>query len=223
MARFVAGLNHEIQDILEYKDYANITRLFHFACKAKREVHGHHASAKTNFSAGRTNSWQRNNGCSAPPSPSPSRVAPSTSNDSSKPQAAATNSATQAPSATKSTPPPAESVASSSQARDIQCHRCKGFGHVMRDCSSKRVLVIKDDGEYSSASDFDDDTLALLAADHVGNDDHPEEHISTGDADQYQSLIVQHMHTNGESGVKSATHIVSNKVCHQRTVVSHEH
>jgi hypothetical protein len=63
----------------------------------------------------------------------------------------------------------------------------------MRDCSSKRVLVIKDDGEYSSASDFDDDTLALLAADRAGNDDHPKEHISTGDADHYQSLIVQRM------------------------------
>jgi hypothetical protein len=57
MARFMAGLNHEIQHILEYKDYANITRLFHFACKAEREVQGHHASAKTIFSAGRTNSW----------------------------------------------------------------------------------------------------------------------------------------------------------------------
>jgi hypothetical protein len=34
MAQFVVGLNHEIQDILEYKDYANITHLFHFACKA---------------------------------------------------------------------------------------------------------------------------------------------------------------------------------------------
>jgi hypothetical protein len=37
MARFVAGLNHEIQDILEYKDYTNITRLFHFPCKAQRK------------------------------------------------------------------------------------------------------------------------------------------------------------------------------------------
>jgi hypothetical protein len=63
----------------------------------------------------------------------------------------------------------------------------------MRDCSSMRVLVVKDDGEYSSASDFDDDTLTLLAADHAGNDDHPEEHISTGDADHYQSRIVQCM------------------------------
>jgi hypothetical protein len=31
---------------------------------------------------------------------------------------------------------------------------------------------------------------ALLAADHAGNDDHPEEHIGTGDADHYESLIV---------------------------------
>jgi hypothetical protein len=53
----VAGLNHEIQDILEYKDYATITHLFHFACIAEREVQGHHTSAKTNSSAGRTNSW----------------------------------------------------------------------------------------------------------------------------------------------------------------------
>jgi hypothetical protein len=91
----------------------------------------------------------------------------------------------------KEYPPPAESAASSSRARDIQCHRCKGFGHVMHDCPSKRVLFIRDDGEYSSASDFDEDTLALLADDHGGNDDHPVEHIGTGDADHYESLIVQ--------------------------------
>jgi hypothetical protein len=127
MARFVAGLNHEIQEILEYKDYANITRLFHFACKAEREVQGRHASAKTNFSAGRTNSWQRNNGCRAPPSPSPSWVAPSTSSKNSKPRNSTTNSVTRAPSATKSTPLPTESAASSSRARDIQCHRSKGM------------------------------------------------------------------------------------------------
>jgi hypothetical protein len=60
MAQFFAGLNREIQDILDYKDYLNITRLFHFACKAEREVQSHHTSAKTNFSPRRTNSWQRN-------------------------------------------------------------------------------------------------------------------------------------------------------------------
>jgi hypothetical protein len=63
----------------------------------------------------------------------------------------------------------------------------------MRDCSPKHVLVVRDYGEYSSTSDFDEDTLALHADDHAGNDDHPEEHIGTGDADHYESLIVQHV------------------------------
>ena len=37
LARFLGGLNREIQTILDYKDYTNITRLFHLACKAERE------------------------------------------------------------------------------------------------------------------------------------------------------------------------------------------
>ena len=57
MARFVGGLNREIQDILAYKEYNSIDRLFHLACKAEREVQGCRASTRTNFSAGRANSW----------------------------------------------------------------------------------------------------------------------------------------------------------------------
>ena len=38
MARFLGGLNRDIQDILDNKEYNSITRLFHFACKAEREV-----------------------------------------------------------------------------------------------------------------------------------------------------------------------------------------
>jgi hypothetical protein len=40
MARFLGSLNQEIQDILAYKDYTNVTHLFHLACKAEREVQG---------------------------------------------------------------------------------------------------------------------------------------------------------------------------------------
>jgi hypothetical protein len=40
MARFCGGLNREIQDILDYKDYFDITTLFEYACKAEREVQG---------------------------------------------------------------------------------------------------------------------------------------------------------------------------------------
>jgi hypothetical protein len=38
MARFRGGLNRKIQDILDYKDYFDITTLFEYACKAEREV-----------------------------------------------------------------------------------------------------------------------------------------------------------------------------------------
>jgi hypothetical protein len=40
MARFLDGLNREIQNILAYKEYTNITCLFHLACKVEREVQG---------------------------------------------------------------------------------------------------------------------------------------------------------------------------------------
>ena len=57
IARFLAGLNWEIQDILAYKDYNNVIRLFHFACKAEQEVQGRRENSKFNVSAGRANSW----------------------------------------------------------------------------------------------------------------------------------------------------------------------
>src|SRR3954471_3720421 len=70
LARFMGGLNREIRTILEYKDYNNITRLFHLACKAEREVQDRHALVRTNFSAGRPSSWTpRASSTSTAPSP----------------------------------------------------------------------------------------------------------------------------------------------------------
>ena len=47
LARFLGGLNREIQTILDYKEYTNITRLFHLACKAEREVQDRQALGRT--------------------------------------------------------------------------------------------------------------------------------------------------------------------------------
>ncbi|XP_039776752.1 uncharacterized protein LOC120644236 isoform X2 [Panicum virgatum] len=147
MARFLGGLNHEIQDILAYKEYTNITRLFHLACKAEREVQGRHASMKTkisterNFSTGPRSSILSTGHAAAPYSSSARTIAPPSSD---KPCDSPANSAAktaQKPAATTS------SVASTGRTRDVQCHRCKGFGHVMRDYPSKCVLVAKNDTE----------------------------------------------------------------------------
>ena len=48
MARFHGGLNREIQDILDHKEYANMTMLFEYACKAEREVQGRRSKTYSN-------------------------------------------------------------------------------------------------------------------------------------------------------------------------------
>ena len=94
LARFMGGLNREIQTILEYKEYTNITCLFHLACKVEREVQDRQALARTNFSVDQSSSWTP---CASsiftPPAP-PSGAA---SNRDSRKQA-------QPPLSTKSTP-----------------------------------------------------------------------------------------------------------------------
>jgi len=144
------------------------------------EVQGRHASTKNSISAGKTNSWQPRT-TTTPPTRAPM---PSQSNMSHANPANSVAKMIQKPTTS------ASSMASTGRIGDIQCLRCKGYGHVMHECPSKRVMIIKDDGECSSASDFDEDTLALLAADHAGSEEHFEEHINAAEADRYESLIV---------------------------------
>jgi len=53
---------------------------------------------------------------------------------------------------------------------------------------------VRPDGEYSSASDLDEETYALLAANNVGEDEERnknEEHIGTEHTEHYESLVVK--------------------------------
>ena len=52
-------------------------------------------------------------------------------------------------------------------------------------------MIVREDGEYDSASDYDEETLALLSA-QQGDDGHPEqdvEFMATDAADSYMSLV----------------------------------
>jgi hypothetical protein len=54
-------------------------------------------------------------------------------------------------------------------------------------------MMVHEDGEYDSASDFDDDTLALIAACDEDNSDGDKDMEVMGAevADQYKSLVAQ--------------------------------
>jgi hypothetical protein len=65
--------------------------------------------------------------------------------------------------------------------------------HIEKECRTKRVMVVHEDGEYNSTSDFDDDTLALIVARDGANSDSDKEMEVMGakTADQYKSLVAQ--------------------------------
>jgi hypothetical protein len=111
MAHFHGGLNREIQDILDYKKYADMTQLFEFACKAEREVQGRCSRTYSNTFAGRNSSSS-----SKPALPAPSMHTP------------------REKTATPAGAAPATGAASTiGRTRDITCFRCSGRGHVARD------------------------------------------------------------------------------------------
>src|SRR3954462_11349060 len=191
LARFMGGLNKEIQTIIEYKDYTTITHLFHLACKAEREVQDRQAATRPNFSAGRNTSWT-------------SRGPSSYTRPAAPPSTTTAHSYRESP--TQPTPPfkgaqsgPAassySSMASTGQTRDrdIKCRRCQGGGHFAKDCPSKRVMTITADGGYESASDYDEETLVLIANEEQGahDDAHDIEYIAPDAADKYASLVAQ--------------------------------
>jgi hypothetical protein len=167
MARFHGGRNREIQDILDYKEYVDVTTLFEYACKAEREVQGHRSRTYTNSFAGRS---------------------PTSSSAPALPVLSTTSTTPRERTAKHAAPPATGAVTSTGHTRDIQCHRCKGFGHVIRGCPNKRTLLIRDNGEYSSASDSEETQHAMLATDHADNE---EVHVAPGNADRYESLVAQ--------------------------------
>jgi hypothetical protein len=99
-----------------------MTQLFECACKAEREVQGHHSRTYSNTFAGRNSSS----------SSAPALLVPSTPTPREK--IAMPVGAAQATGAASTT----------GRTQDISCFRCSGRGHVTRDCPNKRTLLIRD-------------------------------------------------------------------------------
>jgi hypothetical protein len=59
---------------------------------------------------------------------------------------------------------------------------------VFRDCPNKCTLLIRDNSEYSSASDSKEIGHTFFATDHAAKTDI---HVNLGDTDRYESLVVQ--------------------------------
>jgi len=144
--------------------------------------------ARTNFSAGRpSSSTPRASSTSTAPAP-PSGA--TYSRDTRK-QAQQPLSAKRAP--VRPAQSSSSSMASKGHTSDIICRHGKGRGHYARECKSQRVMIATEDGGYESASDYDEETLALITREEHGGDDsdHETQYMAPEDADRYECLVAQ--------------------------------
>ena len=54
-------------------------------------------------------------------------------------------------------------------------------------------MIVTEDGGYESASDYDEETLALITREEHGGDDsdHETQYMAAEDADRYECLVAQ--------------------------------
>ncbi|XP_056855374.1 uncharacterized protein LOC130504765 [Raphanus sativus] len=129
MARFLGGLNREIQDRVEMQHYLEIEEMLHKAIlveqQVKRRSHarGSYSSSRYQTSKEDKLSYQKEG------KPQPKEESkPSSIHSKDKGKAEAT----------------------SSRARDVKCFKCQGRGHYANECTNKRVMVLLENGEYES-------------------------------------------------------------------------
>lgn len=212
-ARFFGGLNRDIQDILDYKDWARFSQLYHLALKAEREVQG-----RRQHQSFRSNTGRQFQQRSEPEKPKvPVAKPPATPPTPAPSSEVSTLSNVQSQQPKKGVSP----GASSSSSTNIVCHRCKGMGHVMKDCPSRRAFIATADG-YVSASDVEDDLA--LAANLVADSDEEKEEMELEAIDSvvatagYPSLLVQRV-LSSRVGHEEAMKIQRHNLFHMFLIV----
>jgi len=140
MARFLAGLNQEIANQVELQHYVELEDMVHMAAKVEKQLKKKGARQST--------LWKSN----YPRKEENFRANPK------KEEKTITN-------------PRAESKPSnpndSMRNRDIRCFRCQGRGHIASQCPNKRVMVLREDGEYETDEESEDNSMPPLEDDDV--------------------------------------------------------
>ena len=149
MARFFNGLNVEVQDRVEMTVYYNIEDLVHQAERAEQQIKRRQDSV--------TNTWRRSH--TDDPSGS-SKPAPTTRFNNSLHKETSKSGVS-------------SGVSSTQSSAHIECYTCGGRGHMKRNCSNAKRVLLTEDG-YISASDEEE------VADPTSEKFEEDEHLLNG-------------------------------------------
>ncbi|XP_048613491.1 uncharacterized protein LOC111211802 [Brassica napus] len=128
MARFLSGLNRDIQDRMELQEYGTVEQMLHKAILIEQQVK-RKSYSKPAFAL------------------KPSFTPKPSYQDKGK-SSATTNTAlkTDAPARVDK----GKAIENPSRARDIRCFKCQGLGHYANKCPNQRVMILMENGEVES-------------------------------------------------------------------------
>jgi hypothetical protein len=166
IARFMAGLHSSIQRIVEFQPYRCLIDLVHQATKVERQLQQDAKNNKPLSYGARTMT-----GGSSRFTVAPLASKGSTGDLHSHIQSNYSGKNAVAPIiGSKSASSTSTSVGSTAKSSGIQCFKCGGHGHVIKECPNNHVILVTDDGEYTSASEEE------AEAGNVDDTDKLEEH-----------------------------------------------
>jgi hypothetical protein len=125
LCRFYSGLRRDIQDIVDYKEFNTVNKLFQFSMLVEKELQGRQHRPRTTFGASSTTRTHTPASSHTPSTTLASTRPPST------PATHVGKLPLQVPAKKQNSPPPA--APSSGRSSSIVCHRCHGIGHVKKD------------------------------------------------------------------------------------------
>ncbi|XP_056843215.1 uncharacterized protein LOC130495741 [Raphanus sativus] len=129
MARFLGGLNREIQDSVEMQHYIEIEEMLHKAILVEQQIKGkHHSRGNYGYSKYQYTKEEK---------PSHLKDSKPQQKEESKPSIPYIKGKGKA-------------EATSSRTRDVKCFKCQGRGHYANECTNKKVMILLENGEYES-------------------------------------------------------------------------
>ncbi|XP_056864141.1 uncharacterized protein LOC130511252 [Raphanus sativus] len=140
MARFLGGLNCEIQDSVEMQHYIEIEEMLHKAIlveqqiKRKHHLRGNYGSSKYQYTKEEKPSYLKD---SKPQQKEDIKPSSTFSKDKGKAEA------------------------TSSRTRDVKCFKCQGRGHYANECTNKKVMILLENGEYESEEEHSGSDLEM--------------------------------------------------------------
>ena len=149
MMRCLAGLNWEIQSVVELQHYVELEDMVHMAIKIENQVKRRGSSNTHSAPSPSSFTWKSN------------QLRKEEKQPNAKPKMEQKQEVTSQGNQGKSN-------SSTTRNRDLKCFKCQDMGHIVSQCSNKRVMVMQDNCEIETNNESNCDSMPVMPLPPLG-------------------------------------------------------